>query len=187
MVRETWVQSQVRSYKRLKKWYLIHPCLTLGIIRYVSKVKWSNPGEGVAPSPTSLTFCSSVDVKTVEYLLIAITLRSALIRFVSHESCSYSIEMSAQKTKQKPLIVLKYQNKLIVVIYLTFFLCLDVAQDRINGAPNGTRTHSCRLTITPPEVPKQVESIKRARSTVEHKSRNPTSQNILHDCTKYSY
>ena len=32
-------------------------CLTLSIIRYVSRVKWSNPGKGVAPSPTPR--CSS--------------------------------------------------------------------------------------------------------------------------------
>ena len=38
----------------LKKWYLIPPCLTLSIIRYGSRVKWSNPGKGVAPSPTHL-------------------------------------------------------------------------------------------------------------------------------------
>ena len=31
--------------------YLIHLCLTLSIIRYVSRVKWSNLGKGVAPSP----------------------------------------------------------------------------------------------------------------------------------------
>ena len=30
------------------------PCLTLSIIMYVSRVKWSNPGKGVAPSPTPL-------------------------------------------------------------------------------------------------------------------------------------
>ena len=52
MVRETWVQSQVESYQRLQKWYLIPPCLTLSNIRYVSGVKWSNPGKEVAPSPT---------------------------------------------------------------------------------------------------------------------------------------
>ena len=57
MVRETWVQSQVASYQRLQKWYLIPSCLTLGNIRYVSMVKWSNPRKGVAPSPTSR--CSS--------------------------------------------------------------------------------------------------------------------------------
>ena len=28
------------------------PCLALSIIRYGSRVKWSNPGKGVAPSPT---------------------------------------------------------------------------------------------------------------------------------------
>ena len=48
MARETWVQSHVESYQRLKKWYLMPPCLTLSIIRYGSRVKWSNPGKGVA-------------------------------------------------------------------------------------------------------------------------------------------
>ena len=43
--RETWVQSQVKSYQRLKKWYLIPPCLAIRIIMYVSRVKWSNPGK----------------------------------------------------------------------------------------------------------------------------------------------
>ena len=52
MVRETEFQSQVESYQRLKKWYLISACLALSIIRYVSMVKWSNPGKGVAPFPT---------------------------------------------------------------------------------------------------------------------------------------
>ena len=35
----------VQSYQRLKKWYLMPPCLTLSIIRYGSRVKWSNPGK----------------------------------------------------------------------------------------------------------------------------------------------
>ena len=39
------------------KLYLIPLCLTLSNIRYVSRVKWSNPGKGVAPSPTP--WCSS--------------------------------------------------------------------------------------------------------------------------------
>ena len=41
-----------RHTKDLEKWYLIPPCLTLSDIMYVTKVKWSNPGKGVAPSPT---------------------------------------------------------------------------------------------------------------------------------------
>ena len=43
--------------KDLKKCYLIPPCLTVSIIRYISRVKWSNPGKGVAPSPTPRCFC----------------------------------------------------------------------------------------------------------------------------------
>ena len=57
MARVTKVQSQVESYQRLKKWYLIPPCLTLSIIRYVLRVKWSNPSKGVVPFPTPV--CSS--------------------------------------------------------------------------------------------------------------------------------
>ena len=51
MVWETWVQFQVALYQRLLKWHLIPPCLTLSNIRYISRVKLSNPGKGVAPSP----------------------------------------------------------------------------------------------------------------------------------------
>ena len=46
------IQSQVESYQRLKKWYLMLPCLTINIIRWESRVKWSNPRNRVAPSPT---------------------------------------------------------------------------------------------------------------------------------------
>ena len=54
---KTGVQSQVESYQTLKNWYLIHPYLTISNIRYGSRIKWSNPGKGVAPSPTPR--CSS--------------------------------------------------------------------------------------------------------------------------------
>ena len=64
MARETRVKSQVESYQRLKKWYLIHPCLTLSIIRCVSRVKWINPGKGVSPSPKPLCrSCSKGSVR----------------------------------------------------------------------------------------------------------------------------
>ena len=52
MIRETMVQSEVESYQRFRLSYLIPPCLTLSIIRYRSRVKWSNPGKEVAPFPT---------------------------------------------------------------------------------------------------------------------------------------
>ena len=81
LARETWVQSQVESYQRLKKWYLMRSCLTLSIIRYGSRVKWSDPGKGVAPSPTP--WCSKLSKRepsghprlwspTLLYLLIYI-------------------------------------------------------------------------------------------------------------------
>ena len=38
--------------KDSKKGFLRPPCLTLSIIRYGSRVKWNNPKNGVAPSPT---------------------------------------------------------------------------------------------------------------------------------------
>ena len=49
MARKTCVQSQIESYQRLKKWYLMLPCFTLSIIRYGSRVKWINPGKGITP------------------------------------------------------------------------------------------------------------------------------------------
>ena len=72
MARETWVQSQVESYQRLKKWNLIPPCLTVSIIRYGSRVKWSNPGNGVAPSPTP--WCSSYRKGSLRVTLGSLTL-----------------------------------------------------------------------------------------------------------------
>ena len=51
MVPETGDQFQVESCERLKKWYSMPLCLTLSIIRYVSRVKWSNPWNGEASSP----------------------------------------------------------------------------------------------------------------------------------------
>ena len=46
-----------RVIPKTQKWYLMLPCLTLSVIRYGSRVKWSNPGIGVAPFPTPR--CSS--------------------------------------------------------------------------------------------------------------------------------
>ena len=58
MARDTGVQSWVESYQRLKKWYLMLPCLTLSILRCKSRLKWGNTGKEVAPSPTT-SWCSS--------------------------------------------------------------------------------------------------------------------------------
>ena len=44
IVRETRVQSQMESYQRLIKWFLMPPGLTFSIVRQGSSVKWSNRG-----------------------------------------------------------------------------------------------------------------------------------------------
>ena len=49
MAREIGVQSPVESYQRLKKWYLMPPYLALSTMMLGSRIKWSNPGDGVAP------------------------------------------------------------------------------------------------------------------------------------------
>ena len=41
-----------RVIPKTLKIYLIPPGLTLGSIRYISRVKWSNSEKGVVPSPT---------------------------------------------------------------------------------------------------------------------------------------
>ena len=46
---------------------LIPPCLTLSILRYVSRVKWSNPGKGVAPNHVHI---SVVAIEKGAFLLI---------------------------------------------------------------------------------------------------------------------
>ena len=46
-----------RVIPKTQKWYLMPPFLTLSIIRYGSRVKWSKPGKRVAPFPTPR--CSS--------------------------------------------------------------------------------------------------------------------------------
>ena len=51
MARDNRVQSHTKSYRRLKKWYLMTPCITLSIIRYGSRIKWSKRINGATPSP----------------------------------------------------------------------------------------------------------------------------------------
>ena len=44
-----YIYIYIYIYQRLKKWYLMPPCLTLSIIRYGSRVKQSNPGKEQRP------------------------------------------------------------------------------------------------------------------------------------------
>ena len=49
MAWEIGFQSQIESYQRLRKWYLIPPCLIVSIIKCISRVKWCDLGKEVAP------------------------------------------------------------------------------------------------------------------------------------------
>ena len=80
--RESGVHSQVESNQRLKKWYLIPPCSTLSTIRYVSRVKWSNPGKGVMPS---LHFCE-VAIEKGTFRLPSITVANFI--YISQRGAS---------------------------------------------------------------------------------------------------
>ena len=47
-----WGSISCRVITKNQKWNLMPSCITLSIIRYGSRVKWSNLVNGVAPSPT---------------------------------------------------------------------------------------------------------------------------------------
>ena len=49
MAQETWIQSQVETYQRFKKWYLMLPCRTFSIIRYGSRVSRVIQGKEYCP------------------------------------------------------------------------------------------------------------------------------------------
>ena len=117
MAWKTWFQSQVESYQRLKKWYLMPPCLTVSTIRCGSRVKWSNPGKGVAPSPTPL--CSSyrkgslrvtLDYSRQLYLLIIIC---------------YQAQWHFTLTASSFLIPSCWMVIFIFFSFSTFYKCLD--------------------------------------------------------------
>ena len=52
-----WCWIPGRVIPKTQKWYLMPPCLTLSTVRYRSRIKWSNPENGVASSST-LRCCS---------------------------------------------------------------------------------------------------------------------------------
>ena len=52
MARETWL-----CHTKNSKMVLDYPCFTVSIMRHGSRVKWSNPGKVIAPSPTP--WCST--------------------------------------------------------------------------------------------------------------------------------
>ena len=50
MIREIGVQSQVESYQKHKRWYLMLPCLTFNIIWYETSVSGAIRGKEWCPA-----------------------------------------------------------------------------------------------------------------------------------------
>ena len=99
IVRDTGVQFQVASYQRLLKWYLIPPCLTLSIIRYVSREKWSNPGKELRPP---LHFCV-VAIEKGAFWLLSTTVTNFTYYFFSYQQNLYEpflLSKSATQTDE---------------------------------------------------------------------------------------
>ena len=103
--------------KDTKKWYLIPSCLILIIVRYVSRVKWSNPGKGVAPSPTSQH--SSYWKRSLQvtldhghqlhfFLYMIIIVGNAHSEHGSNPYWNLSIKMSL-KTKNNPFLGISFK------------------------------------------------------------------------------
>ena len=123
MAWETWVQSQVESYQRLKNCYLMFPCLTLSIIRYRSRVKQSNPGKGVALSPTPWcrsyrkeSLCVTLDYSRqlisklcliITVLVVTAMLFSIVFSIVCIKVLLYNCLLSEQENSISPDILIR--------------------------------------------------------------------------------
>ena len=125
MVRETWVQSQVKSYQRLKKWYRMPPCLTLSIIRYGSKVKWSNPGKGVAPSPSYRkgSLPVALDYGRQLYLLIPGSRESRIICLTLIKNAEYELVSYFTSVASITLLTdgMKFLETIEVMLMIKYF------------------------------------------------------------------
>ena len=66
---ETGVQSQVGSYQRLKKWYLIPPCLKLSIVKacFKGKVEQSRERNSALPTPRCSSYWKGSFQVALEY------------------------------------------------------------------------------------------------------------------------
>ena len=121
IARETWVQSQVESYQRLKKWYLMPTCLTLSIIRYGSRVKWSNPGKGVTPSPTH--WCSKYRKGS---LLVTLDYGRLLYFFIYIHIYTYIYICIIKSCWYHGVLYVSLSVRLSLSLCVFLYLCLSV-------------------------------------------------------------
>ena len=117
------------------------PCLTLSNISYVSRVKWSNPGKGVAPSP--IPQCS---IYWKGSLRVALDYGRQLyfpgkgVAFSPTPWCSSywkgSLRVTVDYGRQIYLLLLRKKTSVCGDVIIYEALCFDVTQGQMNGAPN---------------------------------------------------
>ena len=87
-----WGSIPDRVIPKTQKRYLVPPCLAFSIVRYRSRVKWSNPGKEVAPSPTPR--CSNYWKGSLLYYFFK---QLQLLEVIQHKT---SINKMKKKKKQ---------------------------------------------------------------------------------------
>ena len=120
MVWQTGCSILGRVIPKTQKWYLMPPCLTLSITRLGSRVKYSNPGNWVAPSPTPR--CSSYSKRN---LLVTLDYSQKIYL----KRCQTSI--ISFKNVYVHLLKIRLQNQ--CAVYLPKWCCI---QDYISAYPN---------------------------------------------------
>ena len=138
-----------RVVPKTLKWYLISLCLILSNIRYVSRVKWTNPGKGVAPSPTPQ--CSSYWKREPsghrrlrsQTLLVILRLlynnvRAPILQTPVEGSLMFETEIKKKKKKKKQhrhylqiFFTLKTYN--IFYIFVIIGICLSILSSNWNS------------------------------------------------------
>ena len=100
---------------------MIPPCLTLSNIRYVSRVKWSNPGKGVASSPTPR--CSSYWKGS---LLVALDYSRQRYRTLFWRALSSKDNISIFKVP----LTMGYTALRIYLNYRYICMCIDIRKNQ---------------------------------------------------------
>ena len=123
---ETDVQSQVESYQELKKCFLIHSCLTLSIIRYLSRVKCN--GEAPSPSPQcSGLWKGSLQVALDDGRQFYFTYCLVMLHFHFTYNLFLDLDFNIKKKKMEifafSLYVIKFWNIFLFSILIMMIAC----------------------------------------------------------------
>ena len=124
------------------------PCLALRNIRYISRVKWNNPGKGVAPSstPRCSSYCKrnhrvALDNSRQLYYIYMIICKTIFVVGPKKEKIFQNEEIHEEICVLLRFICL-FPSYKRVCFHLVAFV-RDVAPDHVNGVLSETLTNSC--------------------------------------------